>query len=434
MIIITYQMNKHIFTFFTLLVNTFLLQAQNLNEAHKLFERFAYADAIPIYENYLNNHDEQLAMERLAECYRLTNKSDKAEKWLSKIVKSGNSEPLFTLYYAQILQANNKCDLAILFAQQYTRQIPDDSRGKAIIEACNNLYGFSANAIEYEVKNAPLNSINDDFCPVYYNNGIVFCSDRESKKKVHDWTNKPFLDIYYAYKQSAESYSIPVLLNGDFKSHYHVGPVCFNTEGTVAYITRNADVKNNTQISRLKIFRADMIDGKWKDLKVLPFDNENYSIMHPFLSYDNQWLYFASDMPGGYGGIDLYRVMVENDNTYGEVENLGKNINTEGNEMFPHISVDGYLFFSSNGLAGIGGLDLFRSKISGTNFEKPQNLGFPINSNDDDFALVSNKNSNEGYFSSNRVGGEGGDDIYTFNRTSILLKGIVKDSKTNQPI
>lgn len=417
---------------FVLSFFTSQIQAQNLSSAHKKFENFSYADAIIDYEDYLKKHEDQLAEERLAECYRMINKFDKAEKWYAKVMKYEDKEPTYILYYAQVLQVNGKCAEAIDFAKQYNAIVPSDSRGKAIIDACENSTDFEKDAILFEVKQAPLNSPNDDFGPILYNNGIVFTSDRPNSKKNTDWTNKPYLDVYYAAKKGEDYFSLPVKLNGDFKSQYHIGPVCFNEQATIAYITRNVNSTNkNNIVSRVKLYKAIMKDGKWDDLKLLPFCQEQYNYAYPFLSPDGKYLYFASDMEDGQGGVDIYRVSIDED-TYGEPENLGSSVNTKGDERFPTLSPTGDLYFSSNGHPGLGAQDIFISKKAGNGFGKAENLGAPINSQRDDFGLIWNTDNNSGYFASNRPGGTGGDDIYHFVKTAIICEGSVFDSKTSQ--
>lgn len=427
-------MNLLKFSSLLLLISFFSLNtySQNLASAHKKFENFSYADAIIDYEDYLKKHEDQLAEERLAECYRMINKLDKAEKWYAKVMKYEDKEPTYILYYAQVLQVNGKCPEAVDFAKQYNALVPGDSRGKSIIEACENSNVFEKDAILFEVKQAPLNSPNDDFGAILYNNGIVFTSDRPNNKKTTDWTNKPYLDVYYAAKKGEDYFSLPVKLNGDFKSQYHIGPVCFNEQATIAYITRNVNsTSKNNIVSRVKLYKAIMKDGKWDDLKILPFCQEEYNYAYPYLSPDGKYLYFASDMEGGQGGVDIYRVSIDEEEI-GDPENLGPTVNTKGDERFPTISSNGDLYFSSNGHPGLGAQDLFISKKNGTSFGKAQNMGAPINSQRDDFGLIWNTDNNSGYFSSNRPGGAGGDDIYHFVKTAIICEGSVFDSKTSQ--
>ena len=421
-----------LFICFFLLYNQTKITAQPT--ANKLFENYDYADAIPHFEEYLKSKNDQQATERLAECYRLINKPDKAEKWYARLMKFENIEAIYILYYSQVLQANNNCVQAVEFAKKYNDIMPNDTRGKAVMNACDNEKTLGTDAIVYEVKNTPLNSPNDDFGPVIYNNGIVFCSDRANSKKTNDWTNRPFSDIFFASKKSDEYYTIPVKLNGDFKSKNHVGPVAFNEQGTIAYVTRSDKTTGKKEeVSWPQLYKAVMNDGSWEKLVKLPFVKDNCGYAFAALSPDGEYLYFTSNMPGGYGGTDIYRVGIEGDQ-FEEVENLGSTINTTGDEKFPYIHADGTLFYSSNGLSGLGGLDIFTSKPIGKTWTAPDNIGAPINSNKDDFGIVWAADQLSGYFTSSRAGGNGGDDIYTFKKTAILCTGIVIDAKTNAPI
>jgi outer membrane protein OmpA-like peptidoglycan-associated protein len=187
--------------------------------------------------------------------------------------------------------------------------------------------------------------------------------------------------------------------------------------------------------SHLKIYKATLIDGSWENIKELPFNDEVYSTGHPALSADNKKLYFVSDKEGGFGQTDIYEIDILENNKYGEPKNLGERINTEGREMFPFVSKDSIFYFSSDGHLNLGLLDIFKSTIIKNPNAEPENLGAPYNSGYDDFAFFtrSNKATQTGYFSSNRPGGIGNDDIYSFNayKCSQIITGIAKDTLSN---
>jgi len=226
-----------------------------------------------------------------------------------------------------------------------------------------------------------------------YNGGVVFTSNRKNVEWVdnsHSWTGKQFFRIYFA--QGAEaSFSSPTLFAGKLQTKYHDGPVSFNKTGNIMYFTRNniEDGKKRTddkQITRLKIYSTNYADGKWGIEVPMTFNNDNYSVAHPSLSADSKTLYFSSDMPGGQGGMDIWKTEW-NGSAWGVPSNLGTTINTPGNEIFPFVAEDGTLLFSSDGLPGIGGLDLFQTSSSSGKWMKPENMGAPLNSSYDDFGV-----------------------------------------------
>jgi outer membrane protein OmpA-like peptidoglycan-associated protein len=210
------------------------------------------------------------------------------------------------------------------------------------------------------------------------------------------------------------------------------------------YFTRNNFVKGSFKkdqkgVIRLKIYKATLKDGKWKDVVELPFNSSDYSVAHPALSPDEQTLYFASDMDGSYGKSDLFSVQIHEDGTYGKPQNLGSNINTEGTESFPFVSTKGHLYFTSNGHPGLGGYDIFVVELNDKDFGAVKNVGTPINGTQDDFTFVIDEGAQKGYFASNRKGGKGDDDIYAFQETQPLsfdctgsISGIVMDSETQK--
>jgi outer membrane protein OmpA-like peptidoglycan-associated protein len=229
-------------------------------------------------------------------------------------------------------------------------------------------------------------------------------------------------------------------------TRFHEGPLCFTADGKTVYFTRNnvsngIAVRDDKGIQNLKLYKATVTqDGQWVEEVELPFNSRDYSVGHPSISPDGKIMYFASDMPGGFGGADIYKVSINSDGTYGKPENLGNSVNTEGQEMFPWISTDGNLFFSSNGHIGLGGLDIFvLLATKKAEFGKLLNVGRPVNSQNDDFAFSMNKDARTGYFASNRIGGKGDDDIFSYVlikpfMQQLIVEGIIKDETTGQII
>lgn len=262
-----------------------------------------------------------------------------------------------------------------------------------------------------------INSSNDEFSPTFYQNGIVYVSYHKNGP-IDPKTGKPFFNLFFAetdamgMPQKARDFSLQI------NSQVHEGPVSFSKDGNLLYFTRNnleggLPKTNSHKKVPLKIYEARRGKYDWEGIKSLPFNSDEYSCVHPSLAPDGYRLFFASNMPGGYGGYDLYFAEKKTDN-WSKPVNLGSGINTKGNELFPFIHESGLLFYSSNGLGGKGGLDLFMADVSGEDWGNPENLGVPYNSDGDDLGFILNADATKGYLASSRRGGYGGDDIYVF--------------------
>ncbi|MEA9411295.1 OmpA family protein, partial [Flavobacterium sp. PL02] len=298
-----------------------------------------------------------------------------------------------------------------------------------------------------------INSTQTDYGSAYYDNKLVFASARDTggiAKKTFKWTNKSFTNLYTAEIKADGTLGTPERFQKNINSKFNESTPVFTKDGKTMYFTRNNYLegkrgKDNQKITLLKLYKAEQIDGKWTNVSELPFNSDQYSTAHPALSNDEKKLYFASDMPGTLGQSDLYSVTINSDKSFGKPENLGKTINTEGRETFSFIANDNQLYFASDGRPGLGGLDVYVTKINDNNSDKNnndntfttvQNVGAPINSKQDDFAFIIDSETQKGYFTSNREGGNGNDDIYKLTQTRKLnceqtLKGIVIDKETN---
>ncbi len=396
-----------------------------LNEANAYFDAYAYEQAIPLYRDVLLLDNSIEAKTKLAEAYRLTNDYEKAEYWYDQIMGQFPPEPEYKLYYGQILQSNGKCEEAIKWFTEYAKF---DDWGKTLADGCRKERELKQNKNNYEIWLLPLNSEGSDFGAVYYDKGIVFCSNRDELAEgtsARLSKDRVFLDVYYSERQLGNTYGQPVKLKGGINSQFNDGPISFNYEEDQAFFTRNSIFKGKKMRSQegalhLSVFSATVNDdGKWSNVDKLSFGGEeegksrDYSIAHPSISQDGNNLYFVSDMPGGFGGTDIYQCTLI-DTTWSRPVNLGRGVNTPGNEMFPHIHRDGTLYFSSNGHAGMGGLDIYYANKENNKWGKPTNVGYPVNSAKDDFGLTITGDKSSGYFSSNRLGGFGSDDIYYF--------------------
>ncbi len=430
-------------------------QRAKMKRADAYFETLSYNDAIRTYLEVLDKRDVDRAKVNLAEAYRRIGNMSEAEYWYGQSVRLPDALPEHKLFYAMALQTNGKCDLAIRWFEEYSKERPKDLRGELLKESCRDdvYYAFS-NGDETNYKINHLRAVNsdlDDFGAAFFGSGIVFTSERDrgaAVVRVHTWTGDPFLELYYSEIETAPmdttgvfNYGKPVKYSNKLNTKFHDGPLCFSSDQRTVYFTRNNIIRGKTGrddegIVRLKIFSAVYNGNDWTDIQGMPFNSDEYSVAHPAVSSDGEMMIFASDMPGGFGGMDLYISKFEN-GRWSPAINLNSyiaGINTEGNEIFPSIHTDGTLFFTSNGHTGLGGLDILYVKKVNNNWGPITNMRAPINSSADDFALTMNNEKTFGFFSSNRGGGVGNDDIYSFNRLMVDVEVLVFDENTGKPI
>jgi len=409
-----------------------------LVKAEKLYKLFAFHEAIEEYEKVLAaDPTNAVAIRNIADCYRQTNNSEKAEVYYAKVVKLADAKPIDKLLYAQSLMYNAKYDDAKKIFAEYSTVASTDERAKNAMEAINKMDSFFQDSSRTRISKILVNSDKADFSPVFYREGVVFVSSREAgaKDKMHTWTGNAFLTLYYA-KGKESNLRSPELFIREFQSKFNDGPVCFNKEGNEMYLTRNHETVSNKadKIVKLKIVKSKLVEGKWDDPSEFPFNSREYNTAHACLSADGKRLYFASDMPGTLGGMDIFYAD-KNESGWDAPVNLGNKVNTKGNELFPFITDDNILYFASNGLVGMGGLDIYESTYKDGKRSDPRNMGYPVNTHKDDFGLVLNKEGEKGYLASNRNGGKGDDDIYAVEiLKSIVVAGKVTDKKTGNPI
>ncbi len=303
--------------------------------------------------------------------------------------------------------------------------------------------GYVYGQDNYQIKNLKVNTKYSDFGVSYYGKKAVYASSKpQNNKSRKNWTNgQPYLDLYKGLITSSGEIVDSKPFSDKIDTKYHESNAIFTKDLKTVYFTRNNYYngkygKDRKGWNNLKLFRATITkSGDWTNITPMPFNDDNYSVGHPALSPDEQTLYFVSDMPGSMGGTDIYKVSINSNGSYGTPINLGSKINTDGKEMFPYVSKKGNLYFSSDGRGGLGGLDVFVVPLNSKK-ARPKNLGFPINSPKDDFAFVINDDKKNGYFSSNREGGKGDDDIYYFKQLngddlacSQVISGTVRDKQ-----
>lgn len=409
-----------------------------VERGHQQFQELAYSAAIISLEKAVERgYQNPRIYTEIADSYYFNANYRAAAKWYQLLFKKPKQIlPVHYFRYAQSLKSIGKAAEANdLLAQMTAMTAKQNKAVEPNIIAHQQAY--SKNSGRYRVELAPFNSAASDFSPAYFGNQIVFTSSRDTGsvfKRKHSWTNQSFTDLYAVNPDSTALK--PVRFNAKINSKLNESTAVFTKDGLTVYFTRNnfdankiGTNKKNTTL--LKIYKAIKSGEDWKVIGALPFCNDNYNVAHPALSPDEKTLYFASDKPGGYGASDLYKVAIESDGSFGFPINLGATFNTFARETFPFVSANQALYFASDGHAGYGGLDVFVSNVDEhSNYTVPQNIGAPINSSMDDFGFIIDTTTKKGYFSSNREGGMGMDDVYAFEELiplpcETLLEGIV---------
>jgi outer membrane protein OmpA-like peptidoglycan-associated protein len=366
-------------------------------------------------------HDKHLSVEgqrMLAESYHKTNQNSKSEEAYSKLMTEDKGIIPEDYYnYAMVLKMNGKYDESNQWMDKFVVLKPEDLRVKDYLANSSKLTKLQKDNGEFQIKHQSINTDALDFGTSYYKNKVVFASTRTHFKflvRKYNWTKEPFWNMFIANADSNELKN-PEIFNKRMNGNLHDGPACFSNDGNFMAFTRNNyHVKSKSRVVELQIWFSSFKDGKWSIPIPFVYNNTAYSVGHPCLTADGNTMYFTSDMPGGYGGTDIYKTSRDEKGNWEIPVNLGDKINTEGDEMFPFLEdKSGTFIFSSNGRFGLGGLDIFISNLNGTEFSQPYNVGFPLNTQFDDFAAIVDDKMNKGYFSTNRSGGSGGDDIYS---------------------
>lgn len=422
-----------------LIFSSFVLTAQSgkQKKADRLYEDFAYVKAIEVYKDLIDrDYNTAYNLQRIADSYYKLRDPHNAVNYYAQVVNEPHVSPEAYFKYAQMLRGMREYEESRQWLRKYQEEGKYPKQVEELLdpESITTYKGLES----FRVEPAQMNSEFSDFGAFEYEGTVYFVSARgeaDTKTKIYDWTGEPFLDIYNTSAKNSTVKAVP----GEVNTVRHEGPLTITKDGKTMYFTRNNyqgkrnGKKDEQGVNHLKIYKAENENGQWKNIKELPFSNDTYSVGHPSLSADGTTLYFASDAPGGHGGSDLYKVEIKEEG-YGTPENLGPEINTRGNEVFPFMAQNGNLYFSSDGHKGYGLLDVFVINAEGK--KEVQNLGEPINSSLDDFAFsLSLEDDTKGYISSNREGGAGNDDIYELTILApLVLKGQVTDSINGKPI
>ncbi|MEM9144199.1 MAG: carboxypeptidase regulatory-like domain-containing protein, partial [Bacteroidota bacterium] len=427
-----------------------ITQEKYVTRADDDYENYSFSPAIDIYKTVLDKgYVSEDLLKKLGNSYYFNADYKEAASIYGRLIADYGSEvgPEYLFRYAQTLKTLGKYGEAESFMTQFTDSTTDDLRATYFNEEKDYLEEIEKNSGRYQILPFEYNSPYSDFAPSYYGEGLIFASDRDTgnfARYRHTWNAKDFLDLY---KVNADSVSFDKVakLNDEINTRLHESSSITTKDGQTLYFTRNnfiegKYVKDNKGVIRLKIFKADWLDGEWQNIQELPFNSDSYSVAHPALSPDGRTLFFSSDMPGTIGGPDLFKVSINGDGSFGTPINLGSTINTEARETFPFVTSEEVLYFSSDGHPGLGGLDVFATKIAEGNLNgRVVNVGKPVNGNNDDFTFIFDEGNRKGFFASNRDEGMGADDIYGFLETIPLnldcdqrVSGTVRDKISNE--
>jgi outer membrane protein OmpA-like peptidoglycan-associated protein len=425
-------------------------QERLLTKGDDKYEEYSFSPAIDIYKRVLDKgYTSANLLKNLGNAYYFNADYKEAAVTYKRLLKEFSPDvgPEYYFRYAQTLKSLGDYDSANAMMSQFSKMTADDVRANFFINEKDYLEEIAKNSGRYDLTPFKYNSPYSEFAPSYYKEGLIFSSDRDTgnlAKYRHTWNSKDFLDLYKVNVDSVST-DFVVKLDSELNTRLHESTSITTKDGGTMYFTRNnfkegKFVKDEKGTIRLKIFKASRIDGVWSNIQELPFNSDSYSIAHPTLSPDERTLYFASDMPGTYGESDIFKVSIDNEGNFGTPENLGNNINTEARETFPFITSEEILYMSSNGHPGLGGLDIFATKVKFGNYDGAVvNVGEPVNSRMDDFTFIFNEDTREGYFASNRTEGLGADDIYGFIENIPLkldcvqsITGTVRDKISNE--
>ncbi len=429
-------MRKFNYLFFLILMGTCIsvhAQYGKQKKADKLYEDLAYLEAADVYKELIeNNYNTNYNKKKLGDTYIMLRNPFGAVKYYEDVVNEDDISPEYYFKYAQALRGTKQYAESRKWLEKYLESGAGSTEIESFLE--NKDYEVETN---YRLSKTDFNSEVSDFGVFEKDNILYFVSARsqgiDEKDRMYSWNGEPYLDIYQLDSDNQVS-----MVSGDINTKLHDGPAVISPDGKTMYFNRNNYIHNKEgkrdkkAINHLKIYKASLSGNEWKNVVELPFNSNDYSVGHPALSPDGKTMYFTSDMPGGIGGTDIYKIEIKEDGSFGEPVNMGNRVNTKQDENFPFIDKENVLYFSSNGHPGLGLFDIFKISTNRLN-EEPQNLGEPINSHLDDFAYFKSSKTNTGFISSNRAGAS--DNIYSFKELEpLLLKGKVTDIVNNRPI
>ncbi len=409
------------------------------SRAQAAFDAGEYYTAIDLYKDAYNkvDKDQKIAIFfKVGECYRITGDARSAALWYSKAIREDYQDPILFLRYGQVLLVNEEYAEAEVEFKKYRELVPDDPRGEIGFESCQAAIVWKENPTGYIIENMKVfNSRERDFSPAFVNESfseVYFTSTREeaSGNESHGATGQSFADMFSTTMDRKGKWSVPVPVES-LNSEFEDGTPCISSDFSKLYFTVCKKGKN--QQLGCQIYKSQSDGENWQEATVV-FEQlgDSLSTAHPAISPDENTLYFVSDMPGGLGENDIWKVTLDGGG-WGEPVNLGEAINTPGNDLYPYVHPDGTLYFSSDSRVGLGGLDIYKARMDETGSWMVENMRPPINSPEDDFGIVFEDNMERGFFSSSRKG-KGNDEIFSFVLPPLefAVNGVVKDERTDQ--
>ncbi|WP_430908329.1 OmpA family protein [Maribacter sp. 2-571] len=417
------------FLIYSIFLCTLLGSAQEkYKSADKNFESLWYVKAAEQYEGIIaRGDDSQEALQRIGDAYYFNTDMKNASKWYGTLFSKHeqNLSPTYAFRYIHALKGIGEYNLAKGLMKVYEGKMKDKSFDVEQLRKNDKKMDYLlTQQPQFYITHLPMNTKVADFGAMFYKERVVFASSRDTLKfrtRIYKWNEQPFLNLFVADTlENGTDFKNVAIFSKTINSKYHEAIVAFTPDGKTMYFTRNNYSektlgKDDNGINHLKLYKADLENETWGNITEVPFNSENYSVGQPAISPDGKQLYFVSDMPGSIGSTDIFVVDILEDGNYSTPKNLGPKINTSGREMFPFLTTN-KLYFASDGHLGLGGLDVFESVYPDNQFSNPVNVGRPLNSRLDDFAYIVNERTQRGYFSSNREGGTGDDDIYSFQR------------------
>ena len=408
-------------------------QNKDLEKGERFFAKKEYQIAIPYLEKYTQKSNNELVQRKLLTCYQETKQDNVALKLAKRIANSSTAEAIDFLNYANLLKKSHQYADAKKWYIKYSKLNPTDKIVPQHIQTFKLVNELTNDSL-YIANPININTKQTDYASSLYKDGLIMVSGRPNKhsKQISRDSKEHYFNIYYT-KKTGSKYSIPQLFSTEISTKYHEGSASFSANEQFIYFSRNTGVVDLNGQAQLNIYMSRYNKGKWDKSELFQYAGNKYSTGHPSISKNGKLLFFISNMPGGYGGTDIYYCRKQGF-SWGPPINLGPVINTSSNEMFPYISDDQFLYFASSGHIGLGGLDIFKSKFEQNNWMYPINIGYPFNSDKDDFGYIFDQKSNTGFFSSNR---NNNDDIFEFKtNTNKLdsLEGKIYKIRSNKPL
>jgi outer membrane protein OmpA-like peptidoglycan-associated protein len=403
------------------------------NAGKDAYDNYKYNEAVYFLSKGVAKKDDADARRKLAESYLKVNDYDNALAVYETASTYTDNTDKDRVNHARVLMAKQRYLDAKTILEGIVSRDANNVTAKQLLASCKSVERFKADSMNYIIEPMAIPAAGPVYSPYLYNGGMIFSSP-SGTGELDPYTNKPYTNLYFTKREGA-AWATPSVLEG-LNGNYHDGVAATSPAGTTIIFTRSFMLEsgriagNESKVSNTQLYSSRRgSDGIWEKPTILPFCDNKYMFAHPTFSSDGKTLYFATDMPGGFGGMDIWVVKMT-DNIWGTPMNLGGNINSVGNEVFPSLRKDDELYYSSDAIENLGGLDIMMSANRNGIWERPVHMSYPINSSTDDFSVAWNPDGKTGYFTSDRYGS---DRIFSFieDDTQVTLNGLVtgRDSK-----